>query len=880
MNKPRKKEHLQIARFLSKNFLPYCRKHKYQFDINIEVLLKVIYDSYKKTQDDIAEQYACKIRKPGLKLKGEVSQSKISRTIGKINEKLRVFCEDFSIDPPIQMFHNYINPIDNKIKPFGFFLACSKVSKSQGNCAVKIVTLDKAYSDSEQMTSQPTNLKYLRDMKDVLKWDDEEVKAKWFRKSGPLATDFAKGSVYERKELLGKLGKLVFDNKISMLEGNAGSGKSVLIRQLAYNLIRKKNKSSICHYSFKIDIPISDFHEFKNIVNNIHGLIIIEDVHLATPNMQSITDELAKKSDSHILLTARSSFRDNMLNERPDTLKKIPGLLIGNLADKEGTDDTKEIIDHYIKKQGDSEFQWTQEIKNSIAEITKGNLWLLSYALKGCTGDGEPISWIEKGVRKDLKDLGNPDSYNCNPEILLALSPLYMNEVLTVQSFLIQKLSFERKEINKLVRLGEIIEHEIDGEVYYGLPHSSLAKAYWEHGKKYRKESWGKYEDFVYNYAISDVCNGLEAVIEIKNQMRKSILTKLDANNKIIGVIERERSLSPIDDWVSVEFKTAPRSTEQLLSCLVRKVTDVNISRETASLLESIYRRYGNKLLQFLDVKMLASKLNQEKFVSHIGECIAKIFEIDSEISKSLCGMLDFEQLGRKLNQDENALGVGSCISAVHEVNPRTGKKLSSMLDLEKLVCKLSQPKSSANIGWCISSISKVDLKIAKKLSNMFDLQRIAENLNQEGSLYSIGACLAKMCDVNSVVAKSLCNMLDIEALAREINQQESIFPLTCISGIHKADQKTGKKLCSMLDLERLVEMMNDRDILDIGFCVKIVNKTNPKIGRRLLGLLDSSIIVKKLMGISNADAINFLTLIEKIDKDIANKLQGFLQQE
>ena len=140
VNKPRKKEHLQIARFLIKNFLPYCEKHKYKFEINLEAFLKAIYDSYKKTQDDIAEQYTCKIQESGLE--EDVSQSKISRAIGKINEKLQVFCQDHNIDPPIQMFSYYINPINQKRVPFGFFLACAKPHEKNDNTVVSIVRFD------------------------------------------------------------------------------------------------------------------------------------------------------------------------------------------------------------------------------------------------------------------------------------------------------------------------------------------------------------------------------------------------------------------------------------------------------------------------------------------------------------------------------------------------------------------------------------------------------------------------------------------------------------------------------------------------------------------------------------------------------------------
>ncbi|GAI77941.1 unnamed protein product, partial [marine sediment metagenome] len=138
---------------------------------------------------------------------------------------------------------------------------------------------------------------------------------------------------------------------------------------------------------------------------------------------------------------------------------------------------------------------------------------------------------------RDLEDI---EKLECKPQILVALSALYMDETLTARGFLIDNLDFTDEQINRLVELGEIIKHRINGNVYYGLPHSSLASAYWEHGCDYRNLPNKDRESFVYRYAISDVSNGLSTILNTGKEKRVVLLCTAAIEGRLLEIVKKE----------------------------------------------------------------------------------------------------------------------------------------------------------------------------------------------------------------------------------------------------------------------------------------------------------------------------------------------------
>jgi len=217
---------------------------------------------------------------------------------------------------------------------------------------------------------------------------------------------------------------------------------------------------------------------------------------------------------------------------------------------------------------------FTPVIRKHIQKISRESFWLIAYALEGCNeadGKGDPQSWIRDGVNKDLKHLeGLKSDY---PEVLLALSPLYMNEVLTSEVYLRKNIKIKKQILNNLYKMGEITKIETeDGHVFYGLPHSALAKAYWEHGKIYRK-NLPEYEDFIYNYSALSMPNGIEAMVAAGKKIAKNLAVRLHKGNKTSDVILNEKSWEAIVIW-TIYACNKSRITDSVIAAFVYKIKE------------------------------------------------------------------------------------------------------------------------------------------------------------------------------------------------------------------------------------------------------------------------------------------------------------------
>lgn len=490
-----------------------------------------------------------------------LSQNYIARQIGVFPENIRdtvkqdtnfalnCLSEYCNIDPPIQLYFrtDNINCVGKSIKTgysnIGAHLACCEKGMSAGSSG-RFVAEDKLRDmlnqAREQLIGQP-KLKYLRNMKEVLRYSDNNVTSQWFRKTGPIEIDFTECKVYPRTKTLESLHKHIFDNAISILDGEAGSGKSVLIRHIAYNSIKNHNQVQFFYYSFKDSLPILDFRDFIDDLDNVKGVVLIEDIHLSTPSMQLVQDQLKLTSNKHILLTTRPSFRKNMLSQYPKGLGDLPIFSLQHRSD------SKEIAKYYIQHNRKEDFSNFNCDTNYIGDE---NLWYLSYALEGHLDQGDPYDWIGRGVRMDLEDM---QKLKCKPQILIALAPLYMNELLTSQAFLVTCLGFDEADINMLIERNEIIEH-VDGEtdeIYYGLPHSTIASAYWTYGKRYRKLlKISDYNEIVANYAASGTINGLRAIRTTTNTIQIQILHQLLIHNAALSAFQCERERGPYFELV------------------------------------------------------------------------------------------------------------------------------------------------------------------------------------------------------------------------------------------------------------------------------------------------------------------------------------------
>ena len=110
--------------------------------------------------------------------------------------------------------------------------------------------------------------------------------------------------------------------------------------------------------------------------------------------------------------------------------------------------DVDAIIELYIHYQAihNPSLSWPPKSIEQIKTVSEQDFWLLNYALQGyvkANGQGKQESWIKTGVTEDLRNLKNCGDIHAAqyPQIVVSLSPLYMNEVMTAEN------AFEGMEI-------------------------------------------------------------------------------------------------------------------------------------------------------------------------------------------------------------------------------------------------------------------------------------------------------------------------------------------------------------------------------------------------------------------------------------------------
>jgi hypothetical protein len=395
---------------------------------------------------------------------------------------------------------------------------------------------------------------------------DASLRKDWFAKVGPDYQDFRAGRVYPRTDSLEKLKALVHKPGLSMLVGENATGKTVLVRHLLYDRYDKGLRNTFWFSDLDFDVS-----SLAAEINSISGLIIIENVHLQTPQYQRLLERLVTQPTFHVLFTAHPSFRDNQ-NRKLRLLEVLPQMPLDAKLDIDA------VLDHYARKRFKLELSPDQ--RASIISESDDDLWLLRYALEGydeSRGSDPSSDWVARGVREDLRDLGKKRPIY--PAVLVALAPLYLNEVVTAESFLLDILGFDDDTLEELVALGEIRRYEtLDGDTFYGLTHAAVAKAYWEHGVRYRRRGHlPGYADFLYQYAVAGAGNAFVAVSRADHDARFALLNRLVSEGHVERMVANAHvaSFRVAMRWISPEVPDDEEDTRRMARAVAKRMAEL-----------------------------------------------------------------------------------------------------------------------------------------------------------------------------------------------------------------------------------------------------------------------------------------------------------------
>lgn len=468
-----------------------------------------------------------------------------------------------------------------------------------------------------------------------------EIEPQWFRPIGPIWPDFQHKTV-SRCRALDELRRHVDDSPESVLIGESSAGKSVLARHLAFEL-RAEGKTPVYYFRHTPSIRVS---ALAAEINSVRGLVILEDVHHDPDTYCELCERVRVGTTRRLLITAWPSFKTSYLARRGKEAES-------RLFSIAGSSHCADVADFFAKQHAElPAFPW-----HDVLQLASRDLWLLACILQGwkaACGGGLPTDWPRAGVLERLAQL---EDHGVDARTLLALAALSMHGTMTGEHYLINQLRIPRQDLRELVRLGQACTRVVCGNRYYGIPHRSLARIYWEHGASYRQQSD---EDCVCDYARAGMPNGLQAVMGVCSvDTRKKILARLAAGGDMCRVVTCEQSLATIGRWGSVQ-RHVDDDVGRAIAAKFEEGRDLVGAADCIRLMSDVECGPGLTLLDYLQALSTADAIVRTHSLGGAAMLLTAIYEVEHNtktpgsqarsLARDICEQLSIELLSQQLN--------------------------------------------------------------------------------------------------------------------------------------------------------------------------------------------------------------------------------------
>ncbi|RCV62737.1 hypothetical protein C5S53_17690 [Methanophagales archaeon] len=613
----------------------------------------------------------------------------------------------------------------------------------------------------------------------------------------PYWIDFEKGYITKRREVDEVVAKLE-KNRVHLIIGSPSSGKSLIIKNIGYELRKKKYEVFVKELKTE-ELDINDIIEKISKMKKKKTLLIIDDIHLGLTEYNKLKcNELLGgigKPKIKILLSGR-----DIIEEKIEPLTTTPLAFL--MQDKKtctkinAIDAVEDILINFENK---SNIKIEEENRRELREQYGHDLWVLSLALS--LYDPECSIPTEKELIKKIKELLTVDDYKWihADDIILPISAFYCYEAPVAMRTLTKTLGLKEENIRELIHFGEIREKNWK----LSLHHSSRAKLYLETFKEYKelgenvKETiQKKFGDWyiglfhLYFRSKPKVCVGL--LSRLANEYKESI-TKED----IVSELLKD------DDTKKAIFENIVESME---------VKNVKRLKDTRSYVSN--RTFSKEFLEYFSEEDLLEFLNNSK-INQLGSFLSKgYYSINVQNVYQRFSRESF--LLRKMN-DATLGEIGVFIYGIRQVkfkkNVLKGAELA--LDaIEKLkeVDNLPQKLGEAtlkNISLLIQNINEVggDPKfIIDKLSPPFDLIKKME----ESTLDYIGLLIVGL---KRNDAEHLIEGFDLAGKVEE----SPLIKLNYFVWNISADQSLSVKYNKIIEDHDLVEKIEMSDLNTIN---------------------------------------------------------------
>ena len=576
-------------------------------------------------------------------------------------------------------------------------------------------------------------------------------------------------------------------------------------------------------------------------VNSIRGLVIIEDVHNNPDGLYTFLSHLRSHSRTRILLTCRpqgDAWATERLwgNQKPTTLSL------------ESFDDRDDIIAHLSKCHPDVSL--TDHNHFRIKSVSGKNLWLLAYAVEGyadARGHGDARSWIIDRVDYELEQLGDVNALS--PEALVSISRLYRADILTAEIYLRHALGFTRDILNQLVKSGEVTRIKTgEDAVYYGLPHSALAKVYWEYGSAYRNTYMPTdFQRFVEDYANSGARNALEVFLRSGGLSPENV-KRLERRFDLVEIIAREPSLQMLLCWLWYS-QCHDWHNENMIDVLLSKLDVGASSSDVAACLSCCYickpmlghalwsgmdkqrvsawfvegddRNFDQAGLLLVDRELtrdiakhvstddMATALSRsEKSVDLLGS-ILQLVCIDRKYGRAVWTSVrrNCERIENTFWDQLDPIGVCLRIAQIRAIDPMIGRELWDIMK-ETVAKEMAGYIDLRCVGICVQILGGIEEGAWRSLWDESKLSRLGEMLQVGPGVDEPDSCSEEqlwgvrlLCEQSKGVV-SLCREKETVRYSRE----QIVASARCLARIHCVDSMIGEQLLNRLKGDTKVE--------------------------------------------------------------------------
>jgi hypothetical protein len=732
----------------------------------------------------------------------------------------------------------------------------------------------------------------------------------WFRDGGPLWADFEDGRVPYSTDELARIHQRLIDHSGLLLEGDRGSGKSVLVRAFAYQY---QNAMPIYYMSFKLEEKFA-FGEFVRELDSLQGLIILEDAHLAPDYVSLVLQRVSADFFRRILVTALSGFRDSLSRECPAN-RAVLQLPVLHTRPEERVDD---IVRTYSTRQGLHLTPWNRAQMRQ--EASEGDLWVLARALEGYTvmgGAGEPKDWIEAAVNSDLEQLRNIDPVL--PRVILALAPLSRFETPATERFLLTELpefGIAEASLNRMaLRTGKIkcqngIEH-----TYYSLRHAGLAEVYWKHSMRYRNDKALPSDgEIILRYLRSNSPNALSLIARMDvTSVYEYILKREDFRSLLPGLLANESSLQHILQWLrqpwSLRYITdkvlhilttrAQIAGTALLSFqCVLKICQLFAEGEQLCLQDGMVKKLSRELPKldvndmvnilsnlFLTAPNLASqvwkKTNKQDVRNVVFEdakptdaskFLANFKRRQPSLAKSISNLVTAEQLANKVKAATSCRDIMRLFNAFLMIEPNKAARAADLSkDSVKYVINMSD--SPLAVCQCIAAMCRADKNTGIDVFENTYEERIAQPLASLSNLPEISSCVAALHSGSDECAIRLCDKLQLEKIAFRLSTGKKPGPLRLLLDIFSGvDPNRARSMAKAVDVDQLARTAEDWSCVEMSRHAYWLHKADEKVGRAFCKAIGCERIVDSLCVGSHDEVVEALLILHRTERDWARK--------